>query len=89
MLKLSGADSIVTLSIHSNDLCIYSDIAIINLDSETLLMNAILEESIRKESLVIIAPDAGSSNRCKENIQKFHCDSALIHKGIHYNVLAL
>lgn len=81
MIKISGANSIITLNIHSKDLCIYSDIPIINFDLEILLMNAVHKELLDYNSSVIIAPDAGGSIRCIKTIQNSNLHGAIIHKG--------
>lgn len=81
MIKNSGADSIISLNIHSKDLIMYSDIPIISIDLETILINAIQEELFDWASSVIVAPDAGGSDRCMKIIQNGFFHGVFIHKG--------
>ena len=78
MIKISGADSIMTLKIHSTDLCRCSDIPILNINTDRLLINLFVRDN---DNFVLVAPDAGNSKQCLENVKDYNISGALIHKG--------
>lgn len=82
ILEISGANRIVTLSIHSDEICNFTKLPIINLNPYFFLIDQLEDlTSTNRSSWVIIAPDFGGSMRCKNLIKSHDSSFALIHKG--------
>lgn len=83
MIEIAGADRIVTFDAHSNDICNFTYLPVINLNPYFLLIDQ-LKTMIDISNYVIIAPDFGGIMRC-ENVAKAHSISfGIIHKGIKF-----
>ena len=82
MFEISGANSILTLNLHSNEICGFSKIPVINIDFESILFETLKNKISNWSTFTIVAPDAGSWKRCLKIIRKYGLNGAYIHKGI-------
>lgn len=81
MIETSGANRIITINLHSNEICGFSKIPIINIDFESVILERFKKELLNWSKFVIVAPDAGSQKRCLKIIQKYGLNGGFIHKG--------
>ena len=83
MIEIAGADRIVTIDAHSEELCNFTDLPVINLNPYFLLVEKLRQLiKINPSSHVIIAPDIGGILRCKYVVNALNLPFALIHKGM-------
>lgn len=80
MLKISGADRIVTLNAHSEDICRFSHLPVINMKCDLFLMERFMNVN-RSRKYVLVAPDAGSEKSCLKIMSSCDILGAMIHKG--------
>ena len=81
MIKIAGANRIITLNLHSDDITRFSSIPIMNLNSQNDILNILKNELVDQKNCVIITPDAGSRKRFVDLGAKNIFSEALIHKG--------
>ena len=81
MIEIAGAKRIVTFDAHSDEICNFSYLSVINLNPYSLLIDQ-LKTIIDISNCVIIAPDFGGIVRCEDVIKEHGISFALIHKGI-------
>jgi len=81
MIEISGANKILTLNLHSNEICGFSKIPVINIDFESIILEAFKKEFPDWSNFVIVAPDAGSQKICLKIMRKYGLSGAFIHKG--------
>ena len=82
MLEISGSDMILTLNLHSDEICGFSKIPIINIDFNSTIIEAFKKEVHNWPNFIIVAPDSGSRKRCLTIMQKYELAGAFINKGI-------
>lgn len=81
MIETSGASRIVTMNLHSNEICGFSKLPIINIDFESVILEIFKKEFPSWSNFLIVAPDAGSQKRCLRIMQKYGLNGGFIHKG--------
>lgn len=81
MLETSGANSILTINLHSSEICGFSNIPIINIDLESILFEGFKKLFPNWADFTVIAPDAGGWKRCLKLLRKYGLNGAFIHKG--------
>lgn len=81
MIEISGADRILSLNLHSYDLCGFSKIPVINIDFENIIFEVFKNEYADCPDFMIIAPDSGSCKKCTDIMKKYTVNGAFIHKG--------
>jgi len=82
MLKTAGADSIITMDLHAQQIQGFFDIPVDNLYAEASVLKYIQNENHIKDfkNAVIVSPDAGGAKRVTAIADKLNVDFALIHK---------
>jgi ribose-phosphate pyrophosphokinase len=79
LLEEAGADHIITLDLHSDQIQGFFSIPVDVLDARTLFAQELLKRSLEKP--VVVAPDAGGAKRAKKFADKIGADLALMHKS--------
>eukprot|EP01134_Creolimax_fragrantissima_P006300 CFRG6300T1 len=79
MLASAGADRIVTMDLHANQIQGCFDIPVDNLVAEPMIKQYILDNH-NTDNLVIVSPDAGGAKRSASLAELLNCGVALIHK---------
>lgn len=87
LIEAAGADRVITMDLHADQIQGYFDIAVENLKATTLLANYVDEhflQSIPKEELpdkwVVVSPDAGAAKRAQMFASALGLDLAVILK---------
>eukprot|EP00126_Sphaerothecum_destruens_P004736 Sdes_comp18359_c0_seq1m8129 len=86
MLKVAGAKHIISVDLHASQIQGFFDIPVDNIFTNALICK-FLSESYQdcRNSMVIIAKNAGAAKRATAVASGMKCDFALIHKEQHPN----
>lgn len=79
LLERSGADHVVTLDVHSEQIQGFFTIPVDSLDSRPLFAKAIKE--LKKKDVVIVSPDIGGTKRVKRFADLLDADMAVVQKN--------
>ena len=80
MLTTAGADSVMTMDLHAQQIQGFFDIPVDNLNAEPSVINYIRKNIPDWENCVVVSPDAGGAKRVTAIADKLKVDFALIHK---------
>lgn len=80
MLSVAGADHIVTMDLHAQQIQGFFDIPVDNLYAEPSVRQWIQRNIPEWKNSVIVSPDAGGAKRVTSIADKLNVDFALIHK---------
>lgn len=81
MLSVAGANHIITMDLHANQVQGFFDIPVDNLYAEPIAIRWIKENiSDWKSNCVIVSPDAGGAKRATSIADKLKVNCAIIHK---------
>lgn len=82
MIEISGASRTLSFSVHSPDICNFTNIPLVNLNPYLFFIEKLTEIiNIDQSDCVIISPDLGSIMRCKDALKSMGRSFAFIHKG--------
>lgn len=81
MIQISGADRIMTVNAHSEDICSYSHVPLLNLECDLFLMKSLIRW-VKIQKSILIAPDAGSMKSCSKIMKYYDLAGGMIYKGI-------
>lgn len=79
MLVKAGADHIITLALHSEQIQGFSDVPMDSLKSDALFVKYFSEKKLK--DLVVVAPDAGGTKAAKILADKIGAELAVMHKS--------
>ncbi len=79
LLEQAGADHVITLDLHSNQIQGFFNIPVDALEARTLFADYFRKKSL--SSPVVVAPDAGGAKRAKKFADMIGADLALMHKN--------
>ena len=82
MLKVSGADQIITMNLHSLHIEGFFDIPVDNLHAEECVLNWIKENVEPLSETVIVSPQADGAKRVTKIADKLNVPFALIHHTV-------
>ena len=80
MLSVAGADHVVTMDLHAQQIQGFFDIPVDNLYAEPAVIRWIKENVNNWEDAVVVSPDAGGAKRVTSIADRINLDFALIHK---------
>lgn len=81
LLTTAGADRVITMDVHSNQIQGYFDIPMDNLRGGPILANYFIDRGFKKaEDVVLVAPDLGSVTRTREFAERLGAPIAIIDK---------
>lgn len=80
MLTVAGADHIITMDLHANQVQGFFDIPVDNLYAEPVAIRWIKENIPDWRNCVIVSPDAGGAKRATSIADKLQVNCAIIHK---------
>jgi ribose-phosphate pyrophosphokinase len=81
MLSVAGANHIITMDLHANQVQGFFDIPVDNLYAEPITIRWIKENVADwKQNCVIVSPDAGGAKRATSIADKLQVNCAIIHK---------
>lgn len=80
MLSVAGADHIVTMDLHAQQIQGFFDVPVDNLYAEPSVRQWIQKNISEWKNSVIVSPDAGGAKRVTSIADKLNVDFALIHK---------
>ncbi len=78
LLTTAGADRIVTMDLHADQIQGFFDIPVDHLSGILRLSNHFQEQNL--DDLMVVAPDTGSIKRARKLAQNLQCDFAIIDK---------
>jgi ribose-phosphate pyrophosphokinase len=78
LLTTAGADRVITMDLHSNQIQGFFDIPLDHLSGSGLLTQYYKEKNL--ENMVIVSPDAGSVKRSRKLARNLNCSFAIIDK---------
>ena len=78
ILVKSGADRIITMHLHSEQIQAFFDVPVDNLNSRKMLANIIREKKIHDP--IIVSPDAGGAKMAKRFADELDLPIAILHK---------
>lgn len=79
LLEESGADHVITLNLHSDQIQGFFSIPVDSLEAQTIFSKYILEKNLQDP--VVVSPDAGGAKRAKKFADRINADLAIIHKS--------
>ena len=79
LLEESGADHVITLNLHSDQIQGFFSIPVDALEAQTIFAKYIKEKKLK--DLVVVSPDAGGAKRAKKFADCIDADLAIIHKS--------
>ena len=79
LLEQSGANHVVTLNLHSDQIQGFFSIPVDALEARTVFAKYILEKKL--ENAVVVSPDEGGAKRAKKFADLIDADLAIIHKS--------
>lgn len=80
MLSVAGANHIITMDLHANQVQGFFDIPVDNLYAEPIAIRWIKENISDWRNCVIVSPDAGGAKRATSIADKLKVNCAIIHK---------
>jgi len=80
MFQTAGADSIMTMDLHANQIQGFFDIPVDNLYAEASVLKYIRDNIGDWRNAVVVSPDAGGAKRVTSIADKLNVGFALIHK---------
>ena len=80
MLKVSGADHVITMDLHASQIQGFFNFPVDNLLAEPNMVHYIKSNIPDYKNAVMVSPDAGGAKRCTSVADRLDCDFALIHK---------
>lgn len=80
MLTIAGANHIITMDLHANQVQGFFDIPVDNLYAEPIAIRWIKENVYDWKNCVIVSPDAGGAKRATSIADKLKVNCAIIHK---------
>lgn len=79
LLVQSGADHLITLHLHADQIQAFFDIPVDNVYAKKLLADVIIKEKIKNP--IIVTPDAGGAKYAKKFADLLSFDLAILHKS--------
>jgi len=79
MLMAAGADRIMTMDLHADQIQGFFEVPVDHLFGSTLFVPEI--QKLNLENVVVAAPDAGGAKRANSYAKKLNCGLALCHKN--------
>ena len=79
LLETSGADHVITLNLHTDQIQGFFSIPVDALEARTIFSKYILGKKL--QSSVVVSPDAGGAKRAKKFADLLGADLAIIHKS--------
>ncbi len=79
LISASGADHVITLKLHSDQIQGFFDFPVDNLNTEGLFCKYFLSKNLK--DLIVVSPDAGGAKDAKKFADALHADLAIIHKN--------
>lgn len=79
LLEASGADHIITLDLHSDQIQGFFDVPVDALDARAIFAEYFVQKKLLNP--VIVAPDAGGAKRAKKFADMLGADLAIMHKN--------
>lgn len=79
LLEEAGADHVITLNLHSDQIQGFFDIPVDALDARPLFADVILKKNL--PNLVVVAPDIGSAKHVKKFADLIGTELAILHKS--------
>ena len=80
IIVAAGADDIITMDLHANQIQGYFDIPVNHLQGMPVLAKYFLDKNFASEDIVIVSPDHGSVTRARNFAHYFNCPIAIIDK---------
>lgn len=78
LLTTAGADRVITMDLHSNQIQGFFDIPLDHLSGSELITDYYKEK--RMDNMVVVSPDAGSVKRSRKLARSLNCSFAIIDK---------
>lgn len=78
LIETAGADHVVTLNLHSDQIQGFFNFPVDNLSSEKIFIEYFKEKNLK--DLVIVSPDAGGAKAAKKFADKLGAELAIVHK---------
>ena len=80
VLMTAGADDIITMDLHANQIQGYFNIPVNHLQGMPVLAKYFLDKNFASEDVVVVSPDHGSVVRARNFAHYFNCPIAIIDK---------
>ena len=80
MLRVAGADHIITMDLHASQIQGFFDIPVDNLYAEPAIIKWIMENIPEWRGAIVVSPDAGGAKRVTAIANRLDLKFALIHK---------
>ncbi|MBI5414731.1 ribose-phosphate pyrophosphokinase [Candidatus Peregrinibacteria bacterium] len=80
LLVKSGANHVITIGLHSDQIQGFFDVPVDNLHTRKLMCEYFLEKKLSGD-LVVVSPDAGGAKQAKKFADALHADLAIMHKN--------
>lgn len=78
LIETAGADHVITLRLHSEQIQGFFNFPVDNLSAEKLFVDYVLEKKLT--DVVVVAPDTGGAKAAKKFADKLGAELAIIHK---------
>lgn len=79
LLTTAGADRVITVDLHAGQIQGFFDIPVDNLYAAPVILNHI-KKKFRDDSVVMVSPDAGGTERARAYAKRLECTLAIIDK---------
>ncbi|MCT4592167.1 MAG: ribose-phosphate diphosphokinase [Candidatus Gracilibacteria bacterium] len=79
LLTKSGADHVITLHLHADQIQAFFDVPVDNLSPKRMLVDKIKEQNL--ENPIIVSPDAGGAKYAKKIADMLGVELAILHKS--------
>lgn len=79
LLTVAGADRVVTVDLHAGQIQGFFDIPVDNLYAAPVILDYI-KKNLPTESIVMVSPDAGGTERARAHAKRLGCSLAIIDK---------
>lgn len=80
LLRVAGADQIITMDLHAAQIQGFFDVPVDNLRAEPIFLHYIRTQVPEWHQAVLVSPDAGGVKRCASLADHLDLDFAIIHK---------
>lgn len=81
MIQDSGASKLLTVNIHSHDICGFNDLKIVSFDATACLFQRFFQVQEKSDSYVVVSPDIGNLSRCQRVMKDYKMDGTFFYKG--------
>ena len=79
LLRTAGADHMISLHFHSDQIQGFFDFPVDNLNSRKIFVEYFLKKNL--QNLVVVSPDAGGAKSAKKFADELNCEIAILHKN--------